>query len=61
MGILSIFSNAIINQISMNYDVAEIKIHYNLTGKRAEINLTRILDRADGNGRWSSSDNRSAL
>ena len=34
MGILSIFSNAIINQISMNYDVAEIKIHYNLTGKR---------------------------
>ena len=45
----------------MNYDVAEIKIHYNLTGKRAEINLTRILDRADGNGRWSSSDNRSAL
>ena len=36
MGILSIFSNAIINQISMNYDVAEIKIHYNLTGKRVE-------------------------
>ena len=39
MGILSIFSNAIINQISMNYDVAEIKIHYNLTGKKAEITL----------------------